>query len=314
MRKLLFLTILGCAVLLGLRYVGKPADSVAPGAPNKGPSEIADSRPIRFALTAAFVSENGVDVYEDIVDYIGRKLNRPCELVKGLSYKTVDSMLQAGAVDIAFICGLPYVIESDRPDSHIKLLVAPIMNSPAYEGLPQYYSYVIVHRESDYNSFESLRGCNFVYNDELSNSGYNMPRAHLLSLGETKHFFGTIRRSGSHEASIRMVASREADASCVDSLVLDFDRHLNDSSANAVKIIDKLGPAGIPPVVASTNLPDDVCSAIAHVFLQMHEDPRGREILDRALLKRFEKVADDNYDSIRRMKTAAESAGFDRFH
>jgi phosphonate transport system substrate-binding protein len=42
----------------------------------------------------------------------------------------------------------------------------------------------------------------------------------------------------------------------------------------------------------------------------MHEDPRGRQILDEAFLDRFAEVTDADYDGLRAMKKAAEDARF----
>lgn len=309
MRKMLLVIVLFAAGALGAAWF-LPAKPDAPTrTPTRRDAEPAQT-PVRFAITAAFVSEKGVDVYQDIVGFIQDRIGRPCELVNGLSYRTVDAMLESGAIDVAFVCGLPYVNKADRDNPSVKLLVAPIMTAPQYENQPKYYSYVIVNRDSKRDSFESLRGCKFAYNDELSNSGYNMPRSHLVSLGETQGFFGSIVRSGSHEASIRMVAAGEADASCVDSLVLDFDRTRDDPSALAVKIIATLGPAGIPPVVVSSKLDPELKASLARAFTTMHEDVKGRAILDRGLLQKFVSVSDSNYDDIRKMKSAAEHAAY----
>jgi phosphonate transport system substrate-binding protein len=148
-----------------------------------------------------------------------------------------------------------------------------------------------------------------VYNEETSNSGYNMPRSHLVKLGLTKGFFGKVLRSGSHEASIRMVAQGLADASFVDSLVLDYDR-ANGGEATQVRVIESIGPAGIVPFVVSTSTPAAVTARLKASLLTMHEDVRGREILERAFLERFAEVSDADYDGIRAMKKAAEEARF----
>jgi phosphonate transport system substrate-binding protein len=155
-----------------------------------------------------------------------------------------------------------------------------------------------------------LRGKTYVYNDELSNSGYNMPRHKLVEIGETKGFFGKVLRSGSHEESIRMVAAGEADASFVDSLVLDYDRTKGLGHADKVRVIESRGPAGICPVVVSVKMPEPRRLKLQEAFLGMDRDPAGRKLLDEALVARFEKVDDHNYDDIRAMKKAAEDAGF----
>ncbi|HFD86977.1 MAG TPA: phosphate/phosphite/phosphonate ABC transporter substrate-binding protein, partial [Gammaproteobacteria bacterium] len=130
------------------------------------------------------------------------------------------------------------------------------------------------------------------------------------SLHETDGFFSKVLRSGSHEESIRMVAEGKAQASAVDSLVLDYDRLHNPEFVSQVRIIKSLGPAAIPPVVASTTLPEKEFQLIQDVLLGMANDPKGKAILDSAGVKRFEKVTDDFYDDIRAMRDLAKKTGF----
>lgn len=293
-----------------LRPNGRPPTVEA----GQGFSDSDNNPPLRFAMTAAFVSEEGVGIYQELVDYVSKELGQPCQLVTGLSYRTVASMLSAGSVHVAFVCGLPYVELVDRPEPPVVLLAAPIMTAPQYKGVPKYYSYVITHQSKSYDNFLALRGCVYAYNDELSNSGYNMPRARLVELGQTGGFFGEMLRSGSHEESIRLVATGKADASSVDSLVLDFAKQQGDEYAMQVKVIETLGPAGIPPVVASAAVPPDLRDRIARIFCTVHKDEAGRAILDRALVDRFSVVEDDNYDDIRAMCETARAAGYNEIH
>jgi phosphonate transport system substrate-binding protein len=219
-------------------------------------------------------------------------------------------MLDSGMADIGFMCGLPYVMMHDKPQSSIELLLAPVMKSKKYNDEPKYYSYVIVHKDSKFDSFSDLKGSTFVYNDEISNSGYNVPRAKLIEMGETSGFFGKILRSGSHEESIRMVALGEAEVSAVDSLVYDYDVAKNPKFTQQTKILEILGPAGIPPVVISTRISPSLRKKISDILLGMKDDPVGAEILEEALVDRFTVVDDSNYDDVRKMRRQAQDSGF----
>ena len=267
-------------------------------------------KPIRLAMTDAFVSEAGIEVYERIVKYLSDKTGLEFEFVTGFSYSTVDAMLNDGAASLGFVCGLPYVLNRERIFPTIRLVVAPIMKLSHYNDQPKYFSYVIVHEDSKFENFSDLKGCTYVYNDKISNSGYNMPRVHLIELGKIHGFFGKVLRSGSNEESIRMVALGMADASCVDSLVLDYDIVRNPEYARQVKVIEKLGPAGIPPLVASTMTDPELVKTVQKIMVEMKDDPQGRVILKEALVDRFEVVDDSNYDDIRLMKKIAEKMGF----
>ena len=276
--------------------------------PSTGPGPA--QRPLRIALSAAFVSEHGVSTYRRLIDYLEDRLGRDIELVSGLGYDTINRMLNDGALDAAFLCGLPYVLLRDQPGMDVELLVAPVMKAARYQGEPIYYSDLIVRKDSDIQSIHDLRGRTLAYNEETSNSGYNLPRARLLELGLTDGFFGKVLRSGSHEESIRMVADGRADASFVDSLVLEYDLANGVGVADRVRVVESLGPSAIPPMIARSDLPEGAREELRRHLLAMHEDREGRRILDQALVDRFVRVDDTHYDDIRERKNRAEAAGF----
>jgi len=58
--------------------------------------------PLQIAMTAAFVSESGIHVYDNIAQYLSKKIHRPISFVTGLSYSTVNSMIDENVVDMAF--------------------------------------------------------------------------------------------------------------------------------------------------------------------------------------------------------------------
>lgn len=266
--------------------------------------------PVRVVMSAAFVSESGIGVYEEIFRYLANKLDSKVEFISGFSYSTINSMLESGMADIGFVCGLPYVMMKDKPNPRVDLLLAPVMKNGRYKDKPVYYSYIIVQKDSKFKDFSTLRGSTFVYNDEISNSGYNMPRAHLIRIGEVSGFFGKTIRSGSHEESIRMVAQGKADVTAVDSLVYDYERQKSPKYVQKTRIIKVLGPAGIPPVVISTRTPLPVRKKIRDILIGMKNDPAGKKILDKALLDRFAVVEESNYISIREMNKLAHKSGY----
>src|SRR5262249_21266359 len=149
---------------------------------------------LRFVTLLA---PNMCPVYEFIAHHVGERLCYPTELVVGTSYD------QVAEADIAFLCGLPYVRFMERSEQVIELLAAPVLSGSRYEGRPIYFSDVIVHRDSPFQSFADLRGATWAYNEPQSHSGFGVVRHHLACLGETMRFFGQVFLAGFHERSIR---------------------------------------------------------------------------------------------------------------
>jgi phosphonate transport system substrate-binding protein len=258
---------------------------------------------------ASFLADNARPVYERLAGYLARRLGEPTAL-SGAPWDERQRMLDEGRIDVAFICGLPYSERFDRRARPIELLCAPVMAHPRYAGRPIYFTDAIVRRDSPARTFADLRGTVWAYNDAGSNSGYVMPRDHLLTLGETRGYFARAVASGSHQQSIRWVVDRTVAAAGIDSTVLELELTRCPALAHDVRVVESIGPCPIPPVVVGRYLPEGRTRRLREAFLTLHEDPEARPILAEGLIARFVPVTDADYDPIREMVRRARAAGF----
>jgi phosphonate transport system substrate-binding protein len=259
---------------------------------------------------ASFLGENCRPVYERIVNYLAARSGQPARLVGGLGWEEQHALIDGGDIQFAFLCGLPYAQKHDRPDRPVELLAAPVMAAPRYGGCPVYFTDVIVRANSPAQSFGDLRGRSWAFNGRDSNSGYNIPRDHLLALRETRGFFGRVVESGSHQTSIQMVLDGEVDASGIDSIVLEMELKRRPEIAPDLRTVEMIGPCPVPPVVVSRRMPAQVRECWRDLLTQMHADPEGRVVLAAGLIARFVEVTDRDYDPVREMARRAEAAGF----
>ena len=169
------------------------------------------------------MAPNSEPVVAEIAGYLGGRLGQPVTFIAGIPWQERERRLDAGEIDLCWICGLPYVLKADRPQPQVELLAAPVFQGERYQGQPVYYSDVIVHRDSPYREFGDLRGAAWAYNEPRSHSGYNITRYQLARMGATAHFFGRVAASGSHQNSLRMVLDGSIDATAIDTTVLDLE-------------------------------------------------------------------------------------------
>jgi phosphonate transport system substrate-binding protein len=256
------------------------------------------------ALT--FLAPNMLPVYQFTMQYLGNKLGCEIQLKAGTKY---DELFQA---DLMFICGLPYVLYSNPRivPSPIEALAAPILRGERFQNRPIYFSDVIVHRDSPFQSFLDLRGCSWGFNEPLSQSGYGITRHWLLKLGETNGYFGKVVATGFHQKSIRKVLGQEVDASAIDVQVLEVELRQHPRLAEHLRVIASLGPSTIQPLAAAAHLPRSLKGDIQAVLTEIHLDPAGRTYLDKGNIDRFVGVSDTDYDDIREMQLACEQANF----
>ena len=261
--------------------------------------------PVKPLVFANFLALNMTSVYAEVVTRVGRALGMPAELIEGQGIE----QLSDGSVDVAFLCGLPYVRLCRERPGMLRPLAAPVLDEARYQDRPVYFSDVIVRQDSPFRSFGDLRGRRWAYNDPTSFSGYLLIRHHLLQMGETEAFFGNVAFSGSHQESIRRVINDEVDASAIDSHVLGVERLRRPDLAGQLRVITVLGPSAIPLVVATATVPEEVQVGVRDVLCNLGTDQASRDVLASGLIRRFTPIDDAAYDDMRRMTAAVESQG-----
>lgn len=253
-----------------------------------------------IGITGVLIEHNRT-LNEEMMAYIGRKVGKRTEILHRKSYQEMSDLLARGQVDIAFVCGLPYVIDKEKFGE--ELLVAPV-----FHGKPLYQSYVIVPKESSAQSLEDLRGKLYAFSDPLSNSGKLVPTYRLATMGETpESFFRRYIFTYSHSANVEAVAVKLVDGASVDSYIWEYLNVVRPDLTKETKVIEKSPYHGMTPVVVRPGLNPDLKQQLRQAFVTMHHDPEGAAILRKLLIDRFEEVPDSHYTSIREMRRFVET-------
>jgi len=263
------------------------------------PSEL-QPHPVRIAVGGMITPREGYAYYREFLKYIEEKLGQKVEYVDREDYAEINKLVESGDVDLAFVCGGPYV--QGHRKFGMQLLVAPQAH-----GGTVYYSYIIVRKDSPIRDLQGLRGKVFAFTDPLSNTGKLVPTYLLAKMGETpESFFQQHIYTRNHDRAIKAVAEGVVDGAAVDSLIWEYSNRTNPKYTSRTKIIEKSAPYGIPPVVVSRKLDAGTKNGLKRIFLTAHEDARGKAILEKMMIDRFVLIDDSAYDSIRRMNEWVE--------
>ena len=255
------------------------------------PADIAfgDEKAITIGLTPVIVNTN-IGFQKRWQSYLSRKLRERVQFHQRRSYQEITVMLKYGALDFAWICGYPYVVNR----SEFQLVVVPL-----YKGVPLYQSYLIVPSDSAATSLDMLKGKIHSFSDVDSNSGHIVPRHWLYKMGTTpEQFFSQYIFTSSHENVIRAVASGVTDSGNVDGYVWDVINKTIPQLKGKTKVIRRSDFYGFPPIVAMKNFPPAMLQRVRKVLLGMSKDPEGRGILAELHLDGFSNEDDSIFDSI----------------
>lgn len=261
---------------------------------------------LKVAISGMVSPKETYIYYRNIVDYLADKMNMPPLIIQRGSYEAVNNLIRDKKIDLAFVCSGAYIKGKD--EFGMELLVAPKIN-----GQTVYYSYIVVHRDSNITEFSQLRGKTFAFTDPYSNSGYFAPRSLLAKLDETaESFFKKTVFTYNHDRSIKSVAMKFVDGAAVDSLIWEYMQATRPEYSSKTKIIQKVGPYGIPPVVVHPELNQETKERLRHIFLDMHKDKNGMSILRHLQIDYFVEIEDSAYDYVREMLLNRTSPASDR--
>jgi phosphonate transport system substrate-binding protein len=206
----------------------------------------------------------------------------------------------AGSVDLGFMCAPAYLAlrrQTDEPT--VRLLgIAPIFNDPRSLGRPTYYADVVVRHDDPAVTFADLRGRTVGYNDAISLSGRLALLLHLADLGEDATYFSELVATGSHDASLQALHDGSIDVATMDSTTLRLRRAAQHPLAEAVRVIEGLGPHPIQPIVVRSTVSDDERLTMCTTLADFSASALGRKRLGEFGCLGFAGVSDASYAAL----------------
>lgn len=238
-----------------------------------------DARPIRFAMTPAFLHDQHALLAEWRV-YLEAQLKRPVEFVQRDRYRDTMDLLQQQKVEFAWICDYPYIMLK----RDVRLL-AVAMNGSS----PTYRSYLIVPaRDTRTQGVGDLKNTVFAYADPYSNTGYLVPRFEIKRSGaDPTIFFKRTFFTWSHRKAIDAVAAGLAQGATVDSFVWDSLAIVRPDITAKTRVAWQSEEYGFPPIVAQSQVADVDFKRMQDVLLNMGNESQGRALLRRLNLNGF---------------------------
>lgn len=140
---------------------------------------------------------------EPLRAYLESCLRQPVELVVGSSYVATGEALRCGAVDLAYLGPVTYILQSRSAG------LEPFAR-PTHGGSigPTFRAVIIVPADSPLENLGQLRGREVAMGDLVSTSGTWVPRHMLLTAGLKSETDYWRRNLGSHDAVATAVAER----------------------------------------------------------------------------------------------------------
>ena len=138
---------------------------------------------------------------------------------------------------------------------------------------PGYYNSLIISRPG--YEMSEIKTCTFGYNERISHSGWTAPMAHFRKLNVLPK---SLKKTGSHRASVKSVASGKIDFAAIDAQSWRFIKKYDKFSIN-VRVLDHTHPTpGLPFITSQNGLKENLFIAIKKAIEVLSE--KYRSILD----------------------------------
>ena len=247
---------------IDLQKTNPPESSFSSSENPENPTNI-----LRIAVCPTLSQNETINAFREISLYLGDKLGRSAVLLEKKSYSEINVLLANGGADLAFLANGAYNTYSQMED------IEPLVMQVRF-GVPYYYSYIIVPKDSPAQSLDDLRGKTFAFTDPLSFSGYLVPVYMLKQIGEKpENLFSNYIFTYGHQKALQAVANRVVDGAAIGSHVYCESVEKKDGLADLVKIIATSEKSGTGPVVVRKSLGAGDIQILKTAFLHMHEEP-----------------------------------------
>ncbi|GLB61294.1 phosphate/phosphite/phosphonate ABC transporter substrate-binding protein [Cytobacillus sp. NCCP-133] len=233
---------------------------------------------------------------EKLQSTLSEKLDREVAVEVYPDYNGVVEAMNYDKIDMAYFGPLIYVVAHEK--SGARAIITQLI-----DGEPFYYSYIITHKDSSWNSLdevlENSGEADFAFGDINSTSGSLIPSIELKNRGvyesEDTHSFKSVRFTGSHDATALAVQNKQVDAGAIDSAIYNQLVESGKVDGDKIKTIWQSEKLFQYPWAVHKDTDEETITALKEAFLAI-DDP---EILEAFGASGFTEASNEDYESIR---------------
>jgi ABC-type phosphate/phosphonate transport system substrate-binding protein len=179
----------------------------------------------------------------------------------------VDGWLRPDLI-LGQTCGLPYITKlCDRVE---------LIGTPDYglEGCEPgfYHSTFVVSASDRRRDLSEFFGATFAVNGKDSQSGYGAMMRAAAPLAKAGRFFGRAIHTGSHDASMRLVAEGAADIAAIDSVTWRISKAFDPLTRGLQSIGNSEPTPGLPFIVAMARFDSGLFDAVRAGIAALPDD------------------------------------------
>jgi phosphonate transport system substrate-binding protein len=259
-------------------------------------------------LTIGLIPEQNVfkqmKRYEPVGEYIEEKTGMKVSFIILSRYGNIIERFREEKMDGAFWGSFTGALAIKQ------LGIQPIARPQWSDGTSTYHGYIFVRRESGIREVSDMRGKRIAFVEKATTAGYVFPLAHLSSHGVTaiETFFSEHYYAGSHDAAVNAVLNRQVDIGCAKNTIFNLMAEKDNRISSEIEILAQSPDVPSNGFAVRKGLPPENIRQLKEVLLGMHDDPKGKDILDRFGAAKFIETSRADYGPVFDL---TEKAGID---
>ena len=250
---------------------------------------------IRIGYIPVEGAANVKERFKDLNDHIAKVLGVEVEAFSASDYAGIITAMANKHIDFAYYGPKSYT------DASVKANAQALVMELDETGQPGYLGIIITNKKSGIKNMEEAKGHTFAFTDPNSTSGFLVPNMLFYRDMQVKpeEYFSEVRFSGSHGASILLVANNDIDVAATNNI--DFARAVESGNVTADDVNILWTSDLIPgaPYCARADLPESLKAAYMGAMLMYNQNAEGLKKLG---VSGYQYSYDGIYDSIRYLK------------
>jgi ABC-type phosphate/phosphonate transport system substrate-binding protein len=246
-----------------------------------------------YAVTPAVAQ-----LWRKLLQGLAARAGEAIDVIEHAPPAPIAALWSRGDLAAVLMCGLPYSRATPPP----ALVAAPVPALSEYGGKPRYWSAFVARAESGYQRLEDSFGGRIAFTTPESQSGFAAALHHLMPAGGSAPLYREIiAPTITPLGALAAVRDGRAEVAPIDGFALDLLRRHAPELTAGLGILARTEPTAIPPFIASA----PPTPALRRAFLDAHDDPALRPLLEALLLQRFVPASPADYAPLRqRLETA----------
>lgn len=238
------------------------------------------------------VSPETTELWRSLLSAIIERAGLDIELLDHAEPSPIDELWRRPDKAGVFMCGLAFSRADPRPE----LIAAPVPSPCGFRGLPQYWSELVVHKDSAYQTIEDTFGGRIALTAPDSQSGCLAALYDLMTRTESfPPYREVITPSAAPLGALAAVIDGAAEVAPIDAYAYCLLKKYHGDLVAQLRVVGRTARTPIPVLVASNGGFDRLQAA----FLEAHEMSSLQGIMAGLLLERFVRPDPGAYDALR---------------